>query len=114
METIEETRRKNLRTLTDKYNGVTAFSNFVKISPSQISQWLNASPDSKTGKPRSISSNSARTIESKCGVAKGWMDVDHSETADLGVAELTRIYQAMDNRMRKILLEQARTLEKLD
>ncbi len=46
-------------------------------SASQISQWLNASRDSKTGKPRSISNASAREIERLLGTPENWLDTPH-------------------------------------
>lgn len=49
----------------------------VGKSPSQISQWKNASPDSKTRKPRQISSEIARALEDATGLARGWMDQPH-------------------------------------
>ena len=46
----------------------------LKRSYSQVSQWLNASKDSKSGKARSMTSQTARWIERQCGKEEGWMD----------------------------------------
>ena len=78
VKTVEEVRRENLARLVTEAGGVARLAEILGRSSSQISQWLNASPDSKTGKPRTISGRSARLIEARLGKAKGWMDQDHS------------------------------------
>lgn len=78
METIESIRRHNLRALKERFGSVAKLAAKLERSPSQVSQWLNASPDAKTGKPRTLSSQSARYIETKCDLKQGWMDVDHT------------------------------------
>lgn len=60
--------------LVAETGGVTSLAAVIKRSPSQVSQWLNASPDSKTQKPRAMSTASARYIEEQCGRLFGWMD----------------------------------------
>ena len=73
--TIEETRLSRLLILKEEYGSVAALAEVLGMSnPSQLSQWINRSPDSKTGKPRSINSASARDIEKKTGKPAGWMD----------------------------------------
>jgi hypothetical protein len=78
MDTIEETRLKRLAILMKEFQNEcrtdTAFAEKIGKSESQLSQWLNRSHDSKTGKPRNISSQIAREIELKCGKPRGWMD----------------------------------------
>lgn len=53
------------------------------MSPSQLSQWVNASPNSATGRPRSVSDDSARLIEEKLNLPRGWMDADHEALKEL-------------------------------
>lgn len=66
MDTIEETRRKRLALLLEEYGSMTKLADIIDpISDSQISQWENASPNSKSGRPRSMNSDSARFIEEK-------------------------------------------------
>lgn len=73
--TIEETRLSRLLILKEEFGSVAALAEVLGMSnPSQLSQWINRSPDSKTGKPRSINSASARDIEKKTGKPAGWMD----------------------------------------
>lgn len=74
MQTIEETRLARLKILIAELGSVSALSNETSISYAQISQWVNQSPDSKTGKPRTISSESARNIEKAVGKPRGWFD----------------------------------------
>jgi hypothetical protein len=78
--TSEEARRENLKTLISAVGGVAAMGRLLGHSNStQVSQWLNASPESKTGKRRNISPTSARKIESVCNKPRGWLDVDHTD-----------------------------------
>ncbi|MBY0498297.1 MAG: hypothetical protein K2P74_01610 [Nitrosomonas sp.] len=78
MDTIEETRLKRLHILKDELRNEcktdAAFAEKIGKSESQLSQWIKRSPDSKTGKPRNISSQIAREIEILCKKPRGWMD----------------------------------------
>ena len=74
MKTIEETYRERLNMLADKYGGQIGLSKLIDKSSAQISQWINGSPDSKTGKPRSMKSDTAREIEQSLGLPKAWFD----------------------------------------
>jgi SOS-response transcriptional repressor LexA len=74
MDTIEDTRVKRLKLLRDECGSNASLSKTIEISEAQLSQWINRSPDSKSGKPRSISSDSARHIEKKLGKQPGWLD----------------------------------------
>lgn len=84
MKTIDEIRRENLAQIVAEVGGVTALSNLMQKSSSQISQWLNGSANSGTGKPRGMRSASCREIERACHKAGGWMDVEHSPSASRG------------------------------
>jgi len=78
MDTIEETRLKRLiilmNELRNEFKTDAAFAEKIGKSESQLNQWLKRAPDSKTGKPRSVSSQIAREIETKCNKPRGWMD----------------------------------------
>lgn len=65
-----------------------ALSNKTGKAPAQLSQWLNASVDPKSGKPRVMSRQSARTLEERCGKPEGWMDQDHAGTTPSGEFDL--------------------------
>jgi hypothetical protein len=83
MKTINEIHRENLKALVDEFKSVTAVAAMLGCSESQYSQWLNASTNSGTGKPRGLRSSSTRRIEKACGKPTGWMDKEHSKV-DLG------------------------------
>lgn len=74
MQTIEEIYRQRLAQLIAEHQGQSALSKTIGKSPAQISQWLNGSKDSKTGKPRTMSRDTAREIERLTGKPIGWMD----------------------------------------
>jgi hypothetical protein len=78
MPTIDEIRRENLAQLVREFGTLHALSLHVNKSDSQISQWLNASADSKSGKPRRISTDSCRALEIKVKKPPGWMDEQHA------------------------------------
>lgn len=82
MKTIDEIRRDNIQVLIDECGGNKALSDLLGKSEAQVSQLLNGSRDSKTGKPRGMNNTTARAIEEKCGKERGWLDNDHS---DVGV-----------------------------
>lgn len=84
MKTVDVIRRENLHILAKEAGGPGGLAEDLGKSKSQISQWLNASPDSKTGKPRTIGNASAREIEQKKNKPTGWMDVDHSPAPAAG------------------------------
>lgn len=84
MKTIEATYRTNLAALIDECGSQAKLAKLIEKSPAQISQWLNASVDSKTGKPRSMSRETAREIERLTGKPSGWMDTDHSSNVEPG------------------------------
>lgn len=75
MDTIEETRRKRLEMLITEYKTLTELADILfPMSNSQISRWRNASPNSKSKRPRAMGSDSARFIEEKTGKPIGLMD----------------------------------------
>jgi hypothetical protein len=76
--TNADIRRANLVHLVTEYGGVANLASTIDRSPSQVSQWLNASVDFKSGKPRSIGNASARHIERSTGRPEGWLDQDRS------------------------------------
>lgn len=79
MKTIEEIRIENLGKLRDGFGSVAAFAKVLDRSESQVSQWLNASINSGTGKPRGMRPTTARWIEGICQHPPGWLDTDHGD-----------------------------------
>lgn len=74
MDTTSEIRRARLALLVKSADSVADAARILDRSSSQVSQWLNASIDHKTGKPRHISDASARHIEAQFKKPKGWLD----------------------------------------
>lgn len=76
--TIDQIYRDNLRVLVNEFGTQDALATQLEKSPAQLSQWINASKDSKSGKPRRLSTDMARYIEVRCGKPAGWMDEPHA------------------------------------
>jgi len=74
MQPVEVTRREKLAILIREAGSQSELSEKIEKAPAQISQWLNASTNSKTGKPRVMSNAIAREIELKLEKPFGWMD----------------------------------------
>jgi len=74
MDTIEETRRKRIQILREEFGGYTELEEITGIKYAQWNQWANASKDSKTGRPRAMSSDIARKVEHLLKKPFGWMD----------------------------------------
>lgn len=81
MKTCSEIRVDNLRNLVSEHGSIVRLAEKIDKAEAQISQWLNSSKNSKTGKPRNMSDDMARLIEQKCGKERGWLDHDHSDPA---------------------------------
>lgn len=74
MKKIEDTYRARLALLVKECGTQKALSERIGKAPAQISQWINGSPDSKSGKPRTMDRQTAREIERLMGKQEGWMD----------------------------------------
>lgn len=74
MQTNDEIRRARLALLIAEAGSAAKFAERAGKAPPQISQWINASPDSKTKRPRTMSDDAARELEKRLGLPRGWMD----------------------------------------
>lgn len=85
---IDEIHRARLKMLVKRQGGgrQSTLSQKIGKSPAQISQWINASKDSTSGKPRAMDRKTAREIEAALGLADGWMDQPLSEAELSGVS----------------------------
>lgn len=92
MKTCHEIRREQLRALIEEVGGAGRLSDLIGKTDIQIRQWVNASKDSRTGKPRGISDDAARHIEEMTGKEIGWLDNDPEIIA--GWSRLTEIQRA--------------------
>lgn len=79
MANIEQIYRDNLALLIKETGTQKALADKTGKSAAQLSQWLNASVDPKTNKPRAMSRQTARQLEKTCGKPEGWMDQPHQE-----------------------------------
>jgi len=110
---IDKIRRQNLQMLIDESEERTAVALAAKCGTdsSYLSQILTCFP-MKSGNPRVLGTRLARKLEKGCGKPEGWMDQRHDDI-DPGESELVHLYGRLNENMRKILLEQARTLTKI-
>lgn len=81
MEIVADIRHANLIELIRRAGGTGAFAERIGRDASQVSQWANRAPDSKTGKPRNIGDRAARHIEQALQLQRGWMDATHPHAA---------------------------------
>jgi hypothetical protein len=75
---IAEIRRQNLKALAARYRTRKLFADALGVSEAQLSQWINGSKDSKTGRQRGMADDSCRLVEDKLVLERGWMDRQHS------------------------------------
>lgn len=112
MKTIEEIRIERLQLLKNEYKTIAALASVLGKSDSQVSQWLNASPNSESGRPRSVSSDICRHIEEACGKPRGWMDND---PAMISLQDLNALIGALAGASfehRRLVLETVNVLAK--
>jgi SOS-response transcriptional repressor LexA len=79
MKSIDEIRRENLALLRSELGGsLRDLAARLERDESQVSQWMQGSKNSGTGKPRGMRSDTARYIEQRANKPAGWLDRDHS------------------------------------
>lgn len=74
---IDELRRHNLSALSDEFGGVGKLAEALGKDSSQVSQWINGSKNSSTGRPRGMRTSTCRDIERATGKPAGWLDTNH-------------------------------------
>lgn len=89
MKTIDEIRKENLAILVKDHGGVGKLADVLERSSSQVSQWLNSSKASASGKPRRFNSDSARYIEKMCGKPEGWLDTANANGTTIATEQST-------------------------
>ncbi|MBR7961215.1 S24 family peptidase [Burkholderia vietnamiensis] len=77
MKTIDEIRRDNLQIAVSRFRTAAALAEAAGVASAYLSQIKNRTPESKTGKPKSMGDDVARKIEAALGEQEGWMDVQH-------------------------------------
>lgn len=83
MKSVDEIRRENLALLRSELGSLRALAALLERDESQVSQWMQGSKNSGTGKPRGMRSETARYIEERAKKKPGWMDADHSDTSNV-------------------------------
>lgn len=78
MKTNDEIRRDNLLIAIKRMRTATALAEKAEVSAAYLSQIKNQTPESKTGKPKSMGDDVARKIEIALGEPEGWIDVEHN------------------------------------
>lgn len=94
MKTIDQIHRERLIMLRDECGGVGKLAARIEKQDSQVSQWINASINSGTGKSRGVSSDICRYIEEKFSKPIGWMDSDPSKTDATALMQLFALYMS--------------------
>jgi SOS-response transcriptional repressor LexA len=90
MKPIDEIRRENLAQLRIEFGSLRALATKLDRDESQVSQWMQGSKNSGTGKPRGMRSETARYIEQCTGKKNGWMDADHSGVSNVLLGPVIR------------------------
>lgn len=94
MKTIDDIRTDNLKALVQQHGGTNKFAEKIGKGAAQVSQWVNRSANSITGRPRVVSTASCRAIEAELELPFGWMDTEHDDTANgLEVGEPAAPYE---------------------
>jgi phage repressor protein C with HTH and peptisase S24 domain len=88
MKTNDEIRRRNLLIAIDRCQTAAKLAEAVGTSAAYLSQIKNQTPESKTGKPKTMGDDLARRIEDALGEAQGWMDTDHEQLDQAAAAEI--------------------------
>lgn len=77
MKFIDDIRRENLALLITELGSSKALAELLGRDAAQVSQWKQGSKNSRTGRRRGLTDETARWIEDKAGKPSGWLDVDH-------------------------------------
>ncbi len=109
MKTIDDIRRENLRQIERESGSPSAAAARLEMSPSQFSNLRDGAKDSKTGKPRGMSSSTARRIEGKAGKPSGWLDQHHgsvdSAAAGTSAVNVHQLAEPPEDPLKTELLE---------
>lgn len=100
MKLIDDVRAENVADLAKKFGGVRQLAEHLGKQESQVSQWINRSINSGTGKPRAMRSATAREIERKVGEKIGWLDIDRSSRPAPPASKVEAAADAIQNLLR--------------
>jgi hypothetical protein len=103
MRTVEEIRVARLLQLRVEFGTLSKLNELLQLDrrDSTLSQYINAAPNSRTGKAKMMGSPLARRLEAACSKEVGWMDNDPLLADGAPSAAALRIakqYDALDER----------------
>jgi hypothetical protein len=113
MKTIDEIHRERLVLLKNEFGGVGKLAEKLEKSGPQVSQWLNASTHSETGKARGISDEMCRYVEERCEKPRGWMDSDPDRADAVSLLRLISLFLQCTEHGQEQILTFAETAEKM-
>lgn len=90
MKSIDQIRRNNLVLLRQEFGSLRGLAVILNRDESQVSQWIQGSKNSGTGKPRGMRSETARYIDDCTNKKSGWMDADHSGESNVAAGPAIR------------------------
>ena len=99
--TVTEIRYNNLRQLRDKADSLISFATQAGLSQAQASQLTTASPRGG-GNYKTLGEHLARRIEENLGLARGWLDNNHSEIEVPAIQGPAEDKQAPDKPVRAV------------
>lgn len=94
MKTCDEIRRENLAILINEAGDALALAEAYGCSEPYIKQMREGYRDSKTGRPRTVGTDTARRLEVAMSKPRGWMDNDHEAADYPAEANVTRLMAA--------------------
>ncbi len=104
MQTIDETRRQRLEELIVQHGSIASLNEALGYARTDatLSQIRNRSPHSRTGKPRTMGDDVARSIEQTLNLPVGWMDTPPGlqDLSDHRLAHVVRIMESMPEHVR--------------
>lgn len=101
MEDLDEIRRRNLRSESERLGGDAQFARLIGKDKNQVYQWLRVDGGKQR---RNMRKDMARAIEEKIGRPKGWLDQTHAITEQSSTYALSPEFPAVraKNDMRAI------------
>lgn len=109
MKTAEEIRKQRLAMLKEEFKTLAVLNERLGLDrrDSTLSQLLNGAAGSRTGKPKQMGGELARSLERACEKERGWMDNDPELTGEAALSaearQLARDFDALSERQKRTL-----------
>ncbi len=124
MKKSSDIRHANLLLAIRRIGSARKLADLAEVNAAYLSQVKSGSPESKTGKPKTMGDDVARKIEDALGEPEGWMDVEHEVQQDAAndapaarvgdlvsaaeLSELIELYASASDDERRAMLVSAR------